>query len=355
MGSQVQPLETVIESTTRDTPQAPVLWRSLFDEARRSLKDSSRRSHGASRDPGSSENAMEVMVKSCEVSDNSALGWDSSGGFYEARRLVEAASGASPAEFHDVLDQPATQRSVAHFHTMLQRLLSGEPLQYVIGSWGFRHLDLMVDQRVLIPRPETEVVAGWAIQAATERASANQEQATRQQGAGQEVTVVDLGTGSGAIGLSVALECSHARVYASDVSHEALAVARANLAGLGQAAARVTLHQGDWFEALPDALRGKVDVIVSNPPYVATDEHLPAVVADWEPSIALHSGPNGCEALRQIVVGASTWLRPGGVLITEVASQRAQESASVFTAEGFSDVRVESDLAGRDRVVIGRL
>jgi len=330
--SQTLKAESVTDSTAEQESQLPVLWRSLFDEARRSLADASQ--------PSQHSDSSSISSQGSDISDGTS----------EARRLVEAASGATPAEFHSILEQPATLRAAAHFHTMLQRRLSGEPLQYVIGSWSFRHLDLMVDQRVLIPRPETEVVAGWVIQVATECAAANEEQ-----GAGQEVTVVDLGTGSGAIGLSVAAECSHVRVYASDVSSEALAVARANLAGLGRAAARVTLCQGDWFKALPCELRGAVDVIVSNPPYVAADEHLPAVVADWEPLIALRSGPSGCEALTQIVAGTVQWLRPGGVLITEVASQRARESAEIFTAEGFSEVRVEPDLTGRDRVVLGRL
>ena len=134
---------------------------------------------------------------------------------------------------------------------------AGEPLQYVVGSWGFRRLDLAVDRRALIPRPETEVTAEVAIDAARRIA---------------EPIVVDLGTGSGAIGLSVAWECRHAHVWATDRSSEALEVARANLAGLGRAGARVRLAAGDWFGALPDDLVGRVDVAVSNPPYVRLDD-----------------------------------------------------------------------------------
>ena len=93
---------------------------------------------------------------------------------------------------------------------------------------------------------------------------------------------------------------------------------------LGRAAARVSLHEGDWFEALPGALQGSVDVVVSNPPYIGTGEELPAVVADWEPPVALWSGPTGREAVEQVVDGASRWLRPGGALVLEVASHRAR-------------------------------
>ena len=264
----------------------------------------------------------------------------------DARRIVEAASGASPAEFESVLGARATTLTAARFFSILERRCAGEPLQYVVGSWGFRTLDLMVDHRVLIPRPETEVVAGWAVD----------EVARLSDGAGrdQQVAVVDLGTGSGAIALSVAVECPRARVFATDVSADALAVARANLAGLGRAAARVSLHEGDWYEALPDALRGSVDVVVSNPPYIGTGEELPPVVAEWEPPVALWSGPAGHEAVEHVIGGASQWLRPGGSLVMEVASHRAQETARMTVEAGFSGVRVEQDLAGLDRVVMGR-
>ena len=265
----------------------------------------------------------------------------------DARRIVEAAAGAVPAKFESVLDEPATNRAAAWFHSMLERRGSGEPLQYVVGSWGFRSLDLMVDRRVLIPRPETEVVAGWAADEVASRSAAA--------GRDREVIVADLGTGSGAIALSVAVECSSARVYATDVSADALAVASANLAGLGRPAARVTLHEGDWFEALPGALRGSIDVGVSNPPYIGTGEELPEVVSDWEPAVALWSGPTGREAVERVVDGASEWLCPGGALIMEVASHRAQESATLVSGAGFGDVRVERDMAGLERVVMGRL
>ncbi len=265
----------------------------------------------------------------------------------DARRIVEAASGASPPEYEGVLDEPATTLTAARFHSMLERRISGEPLQYVVGSWGFRTLDLMVDRRVLIPRPETEAVAGWAVDEATRLAV--------EAGRDREVLVVDLGTGSGAIALSVAVECPQARVFATDVSADALAVARANLTGVGRAAARVSLHEGDWFEAVPDALQGSVDVVVSNPPYIGIGEELPPVVADWEPPVALWSGPTGREAVERVVGEADQWLRPGGALILEAASHRAQDTADLATRVGFAAVRVERDLAGLDRVVIGRL
>jgi release factor glutamine methyltransferase len=181
----------------------------------------------------------------------------------EARWLIEDLADG-------LLDDLITQRSMARHDDLVTRRLAGEPLQYVLGHWPFRTLDLMVDQRVLIPRPETEVVAGYAL-----------EELDRQSG---DLLVADLGTGSGALGLSMASERTNTKVWCTDFSADALAVARANLVGLGRPARRVTLAQGSWFAALPDDLQGSLALVVSNPPYVATTADLPAEVADWPPA-----------------------------------------------------------------------
>lgn len=258
----------------------------------------------------------------------------------EARHIVGSASGAEEAGLALVLDRLATTRAVARLDAMVAARSQGRPLQYVLGRWGFRTLDLLVDPRVMIPRPETEAVAGWAIA----------EVASRSQASG--AIAVDLGTGSGAIALSVAVECPRARVHASDMSPEALAVARANLAGAARAAARVTLHQGDWFNALPEDLRGRVDVVVSNPPYVADGDELPPVVADWEPELALRAGPDGLDDVVRVIDGAAAWLRPGGALVVEMAPHQTGPMAERARRAGFTPVRVEQDLTGRDRAVI---
>ena len=258
----------------------------------------------------------------------------------DARHIVCSAAGVEPAELASVLDRSATVRAAARLDAMTAARSEGRPLQYVLGRWGFRSLDLLVDRRVMIPRPETESVAGWAIDEVASRSN------------GGEATAVDLGTGSGAIALAVAVECPRARVHASDVSAEALAVARANLAGAGRAAARVALHLGDWFDALPEDLRGRVDVVVSNPPYVADGDELPPVVADWEPPLALRAGPDGLDAVVRVIDGAAAWLRPGGALVVEMAPNQTGPMAERALRAGFSPVRVEQDLAGRDRAVI---
>ena len=259
----------------------------------------------------------------------------------EAKWIVEQATGTRGAELQELLADPATVRGVGHLDHMVARRVAGEPVQYVLGSWSFRSLDLMVDRRVLIPRPETEVVAGLAM-AELDR--------QRPDGGG---TVVDLGTGSGAIGLSIVAERPVSRVLLTDASSDALSVARANLAGLGLAGRIVEVVQGSWFEAMPDDLVGQCDVIVSNPPYVRTVDELPAAVLDWEPTTALHAGLDGLADLRVIVAEASGWLRPGGALVLEMDPAQISLVAERLEAGGYS-VSVHRDLAGVERAIVAR-
>jgi len=249
----------------------------------------------------------------------------------EARWLVEEAAADD--------DGPVTTRALAHVDAMLARREAGEPLQYVLGHWAFRSLDLLVDRRVLIPRPETEVVVEVAI-AELRRLGGT--------------TAVDLGTGSGAIALSLAQEVPTVEGWAVERSADALAVARANLAGIGRAGARVRLVEGDWFRALPDELRGTVDLVVANPPYVADADELPAVVRAWEPTDALLAGPDGLDDLRRIVAEAPGWLSRPGVLVVELAPDQAPVVAELARDAGFTEVRVRVDLTGRDRMVVAR-
>jgi release factor glutamine methyltransferase len=267
----------------------------------------------------------------------------------DARRIVERASGHEGSAYLLGLDEPATKRGVHHFDVMLERRLAGEPLQYVVGSWGFRELDLLVDPRVLIPRPETEVVVEMALRELDRLLVDRPVEPGR-----TRATAVDLGTGSGAIALSLAVERSGVQVWASDASGDALDVARANLAGIGVHGARVRLAQGDWFEALPVELAGGIDLVVSNPPYVAVDDPLPDDVADWEPSSALIGGPRGTEDLEIIIDAAPRWLSDQGVLVVELAPDQAEVMAKRARGAGFVEAEVFVDLTGRQRGVIAR-
>ena len=258
-----------------------------------------------------------------------------------ARWLCETAAAADSGEFLAALDTAATTRMVSHLDAMVARYRAGEPLQYVLGRWAFRRLDLAIDRRVLIPRPETELVAETAIRLAAACPASR--------------TVIDLGTGSGAIGLAVAdeLPLADTAVWITDASVDALDVARANLAGIGRAAQNVRIGQGSWFEALPIDI--VADVIVSNPPYVAEGSgELAGDVADWEPTVALLAGPDGLDDLRVIIGGALARLKPGGALVLEIGFDQGSAVRRLLDAAGFVDIEIQRDLAGHDRIAIGR-
>lgn len=264
-------------------------------------------------------------------------------GALESWFVLERASGDDRAGLVPRLGDAVPARTVAFVEMMVERRRLGEPLQYVLGIWGFRRLDLVVDRRVLIPRPETESVVEVAL-AELRRLHPDRPVA------------VDLGTGSGAIALSVALEVPRALVWGTDRSEEALAVARANLSGMGsRVATRVRLAAGDWFDALPADLQGEVDLVVSNPPYVGAEEALPAEVADWEPTGALVAGPTGLEDVARILAAAPRWLRRPGAVVVEIAPHQAERAAELAVEAGFDAVDVRPDLAGRLRAVVGRV
>jgi len=295
----------------------PPTWRDLHDDARRRLRDAGVDSPAA-----------------------------------EARWFLEHVSG-EPGDEVIVSPAPATRRGTVQLEGLLTRRLAGEPLQYVLGEWAFREHDLLVDRRVLIPRPETEVVVELAL-AEVERLG---ERRGRPDPWGAAITtfaVADLGTGSGAIAIALERSLPEAEVWATDLSPDALAVARANIAGTG--ASRVRTAEGHWFEALDDALRGELLLVVSNPPYIAESEvdALPAAVIEWEPYGALISGPTGLEAITRILGEAPAWLAPGGVVVLEHAPHQAEAVVGLARDAGFVEARVEADLTGRPRALVAR-
>lgn len=264
------------------------------------------------------------------------------GSAHEARRIVERASGYEGSDYALGLGEPVSARAKPYFDSLVARRASGEPLQYVLGSWGFRRLDLFVDRRVLIPRPETEMVVQVAL--------------SELQAFGKRPRVVDLGTGSGAIALSIAVEVPTARVVATDESAGALEVAALNLTGIGTlAAGRVELRQGSWFDALSARDRGTFQLVISNPPYVGDTELLPDEVADWEPEGALRAGPTGLEDVERIVAEAPAWLARPGVLVVELAPHQAGPAITLARDAGFTSAEARLDLTGRERMLVARI
>lgn len=223
-------------------------------------------------------------------------------------------------------------------NALIARRCAGEPLQYLTGHQPFRHLDLAVGPGVLVPRPETEIVV---------------EHALGHLGGLAAPVVVDVGTGSGAIALSIALEQPGATVWATEVRPAALAWAWRNLAACG--AANVTLLAGDLLSPLPADLRGRVDLVVANPPYLSEAElaEVAADVRDHEPYGALVSGPTGLEVPARLALEALGWLRPGGWLVLETSPMQAEHLRGLLAAR-YAQVAVHPDLAGRLRVAEGR-
>lgn len=246
-----------------------------------------------------------------------------------------------------VLDKPANQRgwllahdseplpseSAATLEKLVQSRLAGEPLAYLTGHKAFFGLDLRVDARVLVPRPDTETLVNWALEILDARQR-----------------VLDLGTGSGAIALALKASRPALDVHATDVSASALAVARSNANRLKL---DVSFLQGAWFAALPDTTQ-PFNCIVANPPYIAElDPHLATL--QFEPAQALSSGADGLDDLRQIIARAPKHLTPDGWLLLEHGYDQAQAVRHLLTQAGFASVQSRRDLAGIERCSGGQL
>jgi release factor glutamine methyltransferase len=279
----------------------------------------------------------------------------------QARWIVAHVTGIRTVDLLAAPDVAVTPAAWDAARAVVDRCRAGEPLQYLLGTWAFRALELHVDRRVLIPRPETEYVVEVALGELAAQRSGRPE--------GSPVVAVDLGTGTGAIALSLAVECDAApgsvaaapvNVWAIDASRDALEVCRQNLAALARqnrrAAARVRVAHGSWFGALAPDLAGTVDLAVSNPPYVSESEwhSLDPVVRDHEPVAALVPGPTGFEAIETLLTEAPRWLASGGSLVVELAPDQARSAQERADALGYEKPHVRDDLAGRPRVLVAR-
>lgn len=251
---------------------------------------------------------------------------------HELRRLTAVATGRDAASI--AADPELGDDERRRLDDLVARREAGEPLQYIEGTVDFGPLTLRIDPRALIPRPETERL--W-------------EEAVRSLGdAGPGTVIVDLGTGSGCLALALKHAFPEARVFATDISEDALSLAKENadLAGLD-----VTFLRGDLFEPLPSSLAGRIDLVVSNPPYVAAADDLPAEIADHEPHAALFAGPEGTEVLARIADEAFWMVGVGGWVLCEIGEGQAQDALRMF---GAFDREVRKDLAGVERILVAR-
>jgi release factor glutamine methyltransferase len=251
---------------------------------------------------------------------------------HESVRLLLAAAETDHAW---MLGDPAVSLEVAdRFSRYVDRRRDGEPVQYIEGSTQFGPIELKVDDRALIPRPETEMLWELAMGLIGDVASP---------------IIVDLCTGSGNLALALKHSTPGAEVVAIDAMADAIALATANGVDLGLDVAFV---QGDLFGALDSALRGRIDLIVSNPPYVSDREfaELPIEITQYEPSTALVAGSDGLEILRRIAAEATRWLRPGGQIACEIGETQGDAVRDLFAVYC---PEIREDLTGRDRFVIG--
>jgi release factor glutamine methyltransferase len=258
---------------------------------------------------------------------------------YDAAELLAHVLGCRRPELGLAADPTPAQRQ--RYDDLVARRAGREPLQHLLGSAAFRYVELAVGPGVFVPRPETELLAGWGVDRAREVLAQD-----------RAPVVVDLCTGSGAIALSIATEVPEAEVHAVELSEDALAWAERNLAGHG-----VDLRQGDLADAFAD-LDGEVDVVVCNPPYIPLDayETVAPEARDHDPHLALFSGEDGLTAIRVLEATAARLLRPGGVVGAEHADLQGESAPAVFSGAGrWSEVRDHADLAGRPRFLTARL
>ena len=240
-----------------------------------------------------------------------------------------------------VLVDDVTGEQQSEFAALVARRAGREPLQHLTGVAGFRYVEVAVGPGVFVPRPETELLAGWGVDRARDVLAT-----------GRTPVVVDVCTGSGAMALALATEVPEAEVFAVELSEDAISWATRNLDGSG-----VDLRHGDMADAFRD-LDGTVDVVVCNPPYIPLEafESVAPEARDHGPALALWSGQDGLEAIRVLERVGARLLRPGGVLGAEHADVQGESARAVFAGTGrWHDVRDNPDLAGRSRYVTARL
>lgn len=275
-------------------------------------------------------------------------------GRLDAELILAHVLGVRRLDLYLQYDRPLRPEELEAYKVLLKRRAGREPLQYVLGKAAFRELEVRTDPRALIPRPETEVLVGeilnWIRELEEDRAGPGD---SENRTGSAHLTVLDVGTGSGAITFSLLTEGPFSEAVATDPSPEALELARENAQHLGLSD-RVEFRPGSLLEPLGENER--FQVIVSNPPYVPSRDRdgLQVEVADWEPAEALFAGPEGLDVLLPLARGAAVFLAKPGLLALEVGEGQAAAVAEVMEAvEAFDTIHIKQDLTGRDRVVLG--
>jgi release factor glutamine methyltransferase len=261
----------------------------------------------------------------------------------DAEVLMGHVLGMTREQLLTAADFPLSEVNLRHYRELLRRRIEREPVAYITGRQEFWSLEFRVLPCVLIPRPETERLVETALALARELPLLH------------SLQVLDIGTGSGAVAVSLAKELPSAMIWATDVSQAALEIARSN-AECNGVAARVRLFHGDLFGAIGE-FTGRFDLIISNPPYIrsAQIDALEPEVRRWEPRGALDGGADGLDFYRYIASQAGDYLAPNGAVAAEIGADMGNEVSGLFTAAGYTDVTIVHDYAGRDRVIVVKL
>lgn len=292
-----------------------------------------------------------------------------------AEVLVGNACGLERIELYLDMDRPLSPAELDTMREDVRRRGQGMPLQYITGTAPFRYLEVEVAPGVLIPRPETEVLVSEALamlppapkpqdsydevliaeirKNACGEATDADSRPERAEDADSGFLVADICTGSGCIACSIATEHARTRIIATDIAPEAIALARKNAERCG-VSERIEVMQGDLGDCIPQSLIGTFDLVVSNPPYVPTGvlADIPREVADYEPALALDGGKDGLDIFRRLADWAKRALKPGGGFACELHETCLDEAAAIAKDDGFLDVRIVHDLAGRPRVLV---
>ena len=276
-----------------------------------------------------------------------------------AEWLLSEATGLRRIDLYVNFERPLSMEERDVLRGFVTRRASGEPLQYITGEVAFRHIAVKARPGVLIPRPETEVLVSEALALlpAPERRCAvdSLSYAELEELLAPKEEADDLCTGSGCIACSIAYERPRARVVATDLAPEAVALARENAVALGLED-RVRVLECNLADAIPDRLNGSFDLVVSNPPYIpdAVMEKLPDEVSDFEPRLALAGGPDGLDIFREMLPIMHRLLRVGGAFACELHEECLDDAAILARGAGYESVEVKADLAGRPRILVGR-
>ncbi len=276
----------------------------------------------------------EARLRKSEVTDTPRL---------DAEVLLADTLGAERTRLIALYSQRVGEKARAEYFARIVRRASGEPVAYITGKKEFMGFSFHVDRRALIPRPETETLVERVVELIR---------------AGEYgcVSIADIGAGCGCIAVSLALLLPDASVHATDVSEDAIDLARIN-ARQHRVSRRVAFHAGDACFALPESLKSRVHIIVSNPPYVSDTEYLAldSGIREFEPFLALKGGRDGLDMFRQIALGAPDFLVPSGLLAVEIGETQAETATDILVSTGrFAVTEIVRDLSGRQRVIIGR-